>query len=294
MTQDTATAADPDLFGAALWMLGAVVSFSTMAVAGREVFKELDVYQLMFYRSAISFSLVLMFAAFSKGGLGQFHSRRIGLHIVRNMFHLVGQFGWFFALALIPLAQLFALEFTTPLWIAALAPLLLGERLSKMRLAAIAMGFVGVLVVLRPGLVEISLGAIVMLIGAMGFAGSLMATKRLTVTERPLTVIFYMALIQTPVGLLLAINNLNWPSLVTGLWLILVAILGFTAHFCIVRAFSLADAIVVAPLDFLRLPIIAVVGILMYGEPLELWVFAGGALILLGNYGNLLVERRKP
>ena len=121
-----------------------------------------------------------------------------------------------------------------------------------------------------------------------------MATKRLTVTERPLTVIFYMALIQTPVGLLLAINNLNWPSLVTGLWLILVAILGFTAHFCIVRAFSLADAIVVAPLDFLRLPIIAMVGILMYGEPLELWVFAGGALILLGNYGNLLVERRKP
>ena len=294
MNRDTATVANANLLAAALWMIGAVVSFSTMAVAGRAVFEELDVYQLMFYRSAISLSLVLMFAALSKGGLRQFRTRRIGLHIVRNMFHLVGQFGWFFALALIPLAQLFALEFTTPLWIAALAPLLLGERLTKMRLAAVAMGFVGVLVVLRPGLVDVSLGAIVMLVGAVGFAGSLMATKRMTVTERPLTIIFYMALVQTPVGLMLAVNNLNWPSLVTGLWLILVAILGFTAHFCIVRAFSLADAIVVAPMDFLRLPIIAVVGVVLYGEPLELWVFAGGALILLGNYGNLIAERRKP
>lgn len=280
--------------GAALWMTGAVVSFSTMAVAGRAVFQELDVYQLMFYRSAISFALVLMFAAVSKGGLDQFRTRRIGLHIVRNLSHLVGQFGWFFALALIPLAQLFALEFTTPLWIAALAPLLLGERLTRLRLAAVAIGFIGVLVVLRPGLAEVSLGAFVMLIGSVGFAGSLLSTKRMAVTERPLTIIFYMALIQTPVGLLLAFHDLRWPSPVTGLWLLLVAILGFTAHFCIVRAFRLGDAIVVAPMDFLRLPIIAVVGMVLYGEPLEFWVFAGGALILLGNYSNLIAERRKP
>lgn len=294
MTQESGTAANHNLIGAALWMIGAVVSFSTMAVAARAVYEELDVYQLMFYRSAISLGLVLVFAAVSRGGLGQFRTHRIGLHSVRNLSHLVGQFGWFYALALIPLAQLFALEFTTPLWVAALAPLLLGERLTRMRLVALALGFIGVLVVLRPGLAEVSLGSIVMLIGAVGFAGSLMATKRMTVTEKPLTIIFYMALIQTPVGLLLAINNLPWPTLVTGLWLILVAILGFTAHFCIVRAFSLADAIVVSPMDFLRLPLIALVGVLMYDEALELWVFVGGALILLGNYGNLMAERRKP
>jgi drug/metabolite transporter (DMT)-like permease len=275
-------------------MVGALVSFSTMAVAGRAVFEELDVYQLMFYRSAIGLSMVVIYAASSRGGFGPLRTRRIGLHIVRNSSHLVGQFGWFFALGLIPLAQLFALEFTTPLWVAVLAPLLLGERLTRMRAAAVALGFVGVLVVLRPGLEDISLGSVVMLIGAVGFAGSLMGTKRLARTERPVTILFYMALIQTPVGLMLAIHDLAWPSLVTGLWLILIAILGFTAHFCIVRAFSLADAIVVAPMDFLRLPLIAVVGVLLYGEPLELWVFVGGGLILLGNYGNLMVERRKP
>jgi len=284
----------PNLIGAALWMIGAVVSFSTMAVAGRAVFEELDVYQLMFYRSALGLPLILVFAAFGKGGLRQFRTRRIGLHIARNLSHLVGQFGWFFALAVIPLAQLFALEFTTPLWVTALAPLLLGERLTRMRLAAMALGFMGVLVVLRPGLADVSLGSIIMLIGAVGFAGSLMATKRMTVTEKPLTIIFYMTLIQTPVGLLLAINDLHWPTPVTGLWLILVAILGFTAHFYIIRAFSLADAIVVAPMDFLRLPIIAAVGVLIYGEALELWVFVGGALVLVGNYGNLMAEHRKP
>ena len=294
MTHASSTAVKPNLIGAALWMIGAVVSFSTMAVAGRAVFEELDVYQLMFYRSAISLPLILIFATFSKGGLQQCRTRRIGLHIARNLSHLVGQFGWFFALAVIPLAQLFALEFTTPLWVTALAPLLLGESLTRMRLAAMALGFMGVLVVLRPGLADVSLGSIIMLIGAVGFAGSLMATKRMTVTEKPLTIIFYMTLIQTPVGLLLAINDLHWPTPVTGLWLILVAILGFTAHFYIIRAFSLADAIVVAPMDFLRLPIIAAVGVLIYGEALELWVFVGGALVLVGNYGNLMAEHRKP
>ena len=294
MTHASSTAVKPNLIGAALWMIGAVVSFSTMAVAGRAVFEELDVYQLMFYRSALGLPLILVFAAFGKGGLRQFRTRRIGLHIARNLSHLVGQFGWFFALAVIPLAQLFALEFTTPLWVTALAPLLLGESLTRMRLAAMALGFMGVLVVLRPGLADVSLGSIIMLIGAVGFAGSLMATKRMTVTEKPLTIIFYMTLIQTPVGLLLAINDLHWPTPVTGLWLILVAILGFTAHFCIIRAFSLADAIVVAPMDFLRLPIIAAVGVLIYGEALELWVFVGGALVLVGNYGNLMAEHRKP
>jgi len=117
-------------------------------------------------------------------------------------------------------------------------------------------------------------------------------TKRLAPTEPPMTILFYMALMQTPVGLLLAFNGLQWPGLTTCFWLVLISILGYTAHFCIVRAMSLADAIVVAPMDFIRLPLIAVVGVMLYGEPLEFWVLAGGALVLLGNYGNLMAARR--
>ena len=295
MNQDSADPETPapHLFGAALWMLGAVVSFSTMAVAGREVFKELDVYQLMFYRSGIGLVMVLIYASLTKNGFRHFRTKRLKLHFVRNMIHLVGQFGWFLALGLIPLAQLFALEFTTPLWIAVLAPFLLGERLTKTRLLAVILGSCGVMVVLRPGLETINIGSIAMLIGSIGFACSMMVTKRLTPTEKPITILFYMALVQTPVGLMLAFTQLHWPGLITSLWLILVAILGFTAHFCIVRAMRLADAIVVAPMDFLRLPLITAVGILLYNEPIELWVLAGGVLVLLGNYTNLMAERRK-
>jgi drug/metabolite transporter (DMT)-like permease len=288
------TGAQPpaNLFGAALWMLGAVVSFSTIAVAGREAFRELDVYQVLFYRSVIGLVLFMTYGALSKGGFRQFRTKRIKQHAVRNMIHLVGQFGWFFALGLIPLAQLFALEFTTPLWIAMLAPLVLGERLTRMRLTALALGFAGVMVILRPGLETVNLGSVAMLIGAVGFAGGMIMTKRLAPTEPPMTILFYMALMQTPVGLLLAFNGLQWPGLTTCFWLVLISILGYTAHFCIVRAMSLADAIVVAPMDFIRLPLIAVVGVMLYGEPLELWVLAGGALVLLGNYGNLMAEHR--
>ena len=272
-------------------MMGAVVSFSTMAVAGRAVFEELDVYQLMFYRSAIGLTLVMIYAACTPGGFRKFRTHRIKLHIIRNSSHLVGQFGWFFALGLIPLAQLFALEFTTPLWVAALAPLLLGERLTKMRLVAVSLGFAGVLIVLRPGLEAVSLGSIVMLIGSVGFAGAMMGTKSLSTTEQPVTILFYMALVQTPVGLLLAFRDLNWPSPVTGLWLILVAVLGFTAHFCIVRAVSLADAIVVAPLDFIRLPLIVLVGWAFYGEMLRIEVAIGASIIIASLLYTLRRER---
>ena len=274
-------------------MLGAVVSFSTIAIAGREAFRELDVYQVLFYRSVIGLVLFMSYGALSKGGFRQFRTARIKQHFIRNMIHLVGQFGWFLALGLIPLAQLFALEFTTPLWIAVLAPLVLGERLTKTRLAAVALGFAGVLVVLRPGLETINLGSIAMLIGAVGFAGGMIMTKRLAPTEPPMIILFYMALMQTPVGLLLAFNGLQWPSPTTFFWLFLISTLGYTAHFCIVRAMSLADAIVVAPMDFIRLPLIAVVGFIVYAEPFELWILLGGALVLLGNYGNLMAERHK-
>ena len=104
-------------------MLGAVASFSTMAVAGREVLKELDVYQLMFYRSAIGLVLIVAIGMLSRGGFRLFRTQRLKIHFACNMVHLVGQFSWFFALSMIPLTQLVALEFTTPLWIAGLAPI---------------------------------------------------------------------------------------------------------------------------------------------------------------------------
>ena len=274
---------------AAGWMLGALLSFSAMAVAGREISAELDTFQLMFFRSLIGLAIILMIAA-ATGGLGQFRTRRPGLHAARNVFHFVGQFGWFFGVAAIPLAEVFAIEFTSPLWVALLAPFFLGERLTRARVLAVVLGFAGAMIVIRPGLTELGSGTIAVLIAALGFAGSTIATKRLAATETPLAILFYMALIQAPLGLLPSLGSLEAPEAVTWAWLLAVTLAGLSAHFCLAQAFRLADATLVVPMDFLRLPLIALVGMALYAEPLDPWILLGGAVILAGNYWNLKAE----
>jgi drug/metabolite transporter (DMT)-like permease len=278
---------------AAAWMLGALTSFALMAVAGREISKELDTFQLMFFRSVIGVLIVVAIAAALPGGLRRLKTERLGLHVLRNGFHFVGQFSWFFAITVISLAEVFALEFTTPIWVALLAPLILGERMTKIRAAAVVIGFAGVLIVLRPGATEVGIGHIAMLLGALCFASALLATKSLTATETPLAILFWMTLIQLPMGLIGSIGDFVIPGPVTGVWLVVVAVCGLTAHFCIAQAFRHADATTVVPMDFMRLPLIAVVGMLLYAEPLDPFVFLGGAVILAGNYINIRGERRR-
>ena len=121
-----------------------------MAIGGREVAGELDTFELMFYRSLIGAAILipygLMFSRFR-----EVRTSRLRLHLVRNVFHFTAQNLWFYALAFIPLAQLFAIEFTTPIWIALLAPLFLGESLTRRRVCAAILGFAGILVIAQPG-----------------------------------------------------------------------------------------------------------------------------------------------
>ena len=127
---------------AAAWMTGAIFSFSSMAVAGRAINHELDTFEMMMYRSLIGL-VIIVCIGLALGKLPEARTNRLGLHIIRNLAHFAGQNLWFYALGLISLAQLFALEFTSPIWIMILAALLLGERLTGSRLAALALGFIG-------------------------------------------------------------------------------------------------------------------------------------------------------
>lgn len=273
------------------WMMIAVFSFIAMAVAGRVLTQELPTIELIFFRSLLQMIVVSAIAMASKGGLGQLRTQRIGMHAARSLSQLGGQFGWFYGLSLIPLAQVFALEFTAPLWVAVLAPFLLGERFTLPRLLAAVVGFGGVLVVLRPVGMTIETGSISVLLGAVGFALSAITIKLLTRTESPLSILFYMGAIQWPVALVLSIPTWVTPSPTAALFLLVVTGTAMTSHYCLARAFKLADAIVVAPLDFLRLPLVAVVGWLLYSEPFDPLVLAGGALVLAGNFINVLAER---
>jgi len=279
---------------AAAWMVGALVSFSAMAVSARLASARLDTFEIMLYRSLVGLAVVLAVAA-AAGRLGEIGRRRLGLHLLRNTSHFFGQNLWIFAVATIPLAQVFALEFTVPLWVALLAPLVLGERLTRMRAATAAIGFAGVLIVARPMSIGLEPGHVAALLAALGFAGSAMATKLLTRDITTTCILFWLTAMQSVMGLVAAgiDGAIALPDAVTLVPVVVVGLAGLGAHFCLTSALRCAPASVVMPLDFLRLPLIAVVGVLAFAEPLELAVFAGALVIFAANYANLLAERRQ-
>lgn len=278
---------------AALWMVGAILAFSTLAIGGREVAPELDTFELMMYRSFIGIVLVLG-AAWIAGTVGQITTRRFGLHIVRNAGHFLGQNFWFFAITVIPLAQAVALEFTTPLWAALLAVVILGERISLFRGAMLILGFCGILIVTRPWVEPPSIGIIAAAIAAIGFAISAVFTRLLTRTETVTTILFWLVVMQAVLGVVFAgyDGEVAWPSRAVWPWVGLVSVSGLVAHFCLTRALSLAPAAVVMPVDFIRLPAVAMIGVAVYGESLDIFVFIGAAIIFGANYLNIWREAR--
>ncbi|MCB1312145.1 MAG: EamA family transporter [Sedimentitalea sp.] len=291
--QDPSTAPSATL-RAALWMTGAIVSFSSMAVAGREVSFALDTFEIMMYRSLIGIVIVVLVLV-ATGKLHQVTRRRLNLQFLRNLVHFTGQNLWFFAVTAIPLAQVFALEFTSPLWVIVLSPLILGERLTPVRVLAALLGFAGILIVARPSADTVSIGILAAASAAVFFALTNMFTKRLTRTETVGCILFWLTAMQLGFGLIAAgiDGDIALPDGQTAPWLVVIGLGGLLAHFCITNALAIAPATVVMPFDFVRLPTIAVVGMLLYGEPLDLWVFVGAAVIFAANYLNITVENRK-
>jgi drug/metabolite transporter (DMT)-like permease len=265
-----------------------------MAIAGRALYAELNTFEIMGYRSTIGFAVVCLLLSLSPGGLRQLRPANPHLHVLRNLFHFTGQNFWFFAVATIPLAQLVALEFTNPLWVALLAPLLLGEHLTRLRTLAIIVGFLGILVVARPGYSPIELGHLAGLGAAVGFAMNTIYTRQIGRTDTLLCVLFWMTLSQAIMGFALAApGGITLFSAGMIPWVLVVGVCGLTAHFCLTSALFVAPATIVAPMEFGRLPVFVIVGALLYSEPLEWMVLAGGALILFGNLLNLYDRRRE-
>ncbi|MDF3413676.1 DMT family transporter [Sulfitobacter sp. M57] len=279
---------------AALWMIGAVVSFTAMAVAGRALSGEFDTFEIMMYRSALGL-LVVVLIAVSTGCHREIGTASIRTHLIRNVFHFTGQNLWFFAVTIVPLAQVFALEFTTPLWVIVLSFLLLGEKLTKVRAIAAVMGFVGILIVARPSVEGMNAGILAAAGCAVFFALTYVFTKRLTRTETITSIMFYLTSIQLVLGVIAAgyDGDIAIPSAAALPWLVLVACCGLLAHFCITKALTIAPATVVAPIDFARLPLVAVAAMLLYNEAIDVWVFVGAVIIFAGNYLNIWFETRK-
>lgn len=271
-------------------MGGTLLSFLLMAIGGRELSASLDTGEILFFRSVIATAILI--AVFSGLGFGRLRTRRPGVHLLRGLAHYGGQYGWFFGLAYLPLAEVSALEFTVPVWAALLAALLLGERITAPRLAAIVFGLVGMLIILRPGAAVIHPAAFAVMAGAAGYAISHVLTRLLALSDPPLTLVFYMTLVQLPVAWLSALpGGLAWLALSDLPWLSVVAVTALSAHYCMARALALARATVVIPIDFLRLPLMGLAGFLFYAEPVSVAVMIGAAIMFAGNYINVRAEQ---
>lgn len=281
----------PPSVRAALWMIGTLLSFTFMAVGGRELSDTMAPFEISFFRAFGGFLIVMVLLW--RTGFAQLRTRRIPLHVTRNVFHFGGQTLWFWGLSLLPLATVFALEFTIPFWTALLAAIFLGERMNVGRVTAIVLGFVGILIIVQPGAEVFNPYALIVLVAAIGFAVSNVCSKPLSATETPFSIIFYMNVIQMPLGLFAASFHWVWPEWADLPWLIIVGAAGLTAHFCMTRALRLADATVVMPIDYLRLPLAVGIGYFFYNEAVGWALVLGAAVIFAGNVYALRYEARR-
>ena len=283
----------PASLRAGIWMTGAMLSFTLMAISGRSLADKLDTFEIMTYRSLIGIVIVLA-VAFYAGTWRQFSTQRLGLHLVRNLFHFAGQNLWFFALIYVPLSQMFVFEFSSPLWVAIFAPLILSERLTLTRFFAATIGFFGILVVVRPDFSNLPPELIAAALCAIGFAGATITTKLLTRTETITCILFWLVALQAMFGFIMAgyDGQIDVPQGTEWGWLTLIGVCGLCAHFCITSALQLAPATVVTPFEFLRLPMVSIVGVWLYNEGLEWQVFVGALVVLGANWMNIRAETR--
>jgi drug/metabolite transporter (DMT)-like permease len=273
-----------------LWMLGAVLSFAAMAVAVRELQRHMGSFEIVFLRSIVMLCLAVGFL--TRTGFATVRTHRIGVHFSRNLIHLLGQILWVYSIGALTLATVFAIEFTMPVWTAILAAIFLHEKLRAPRLVQLVLGLTGVLIILRPGMGEFHPAAVAMIIGSLCYASSFIFTKRLSSTDSALAILFWMSVIQTPISLALAAPQWVMPVAVDVPWIIGVGCGAFFAHYCMTRSMMLVDATVAVPIDFIRLPLIAVIGAVFYGEAFDPMVIVGATVIFAGTYYSLSREHR--
>lgn len=272
------------------WMGLSMVSFIAMSVGSRELASALSIQQVLFFRALVGLFVILAFARVLFPEVR--NGKLMKLHVLRNGVHFLAQYLWTIGVVMLPLASVFALEFTMPIWVAFFAFLFLKERLTTPRIIATIGGFVGVLVIVRPGIGMVDPTAGLVLLAAAGYGLSLILVKQLTRHVSPGAVVVWMILIQLPLGFLASLTDWRPVSFSDIPWMLVSGIGALAAHYSQAQALKRLDASVIMPIDFLRVPTAALVGYLAYAEAIDLWVFLGGAIILFSNFRAVMVERR--
>ncbi len=261
----------------ALWAVAAMAMFSFTPVVVREIATDMTPPEIIFHRSAIGAAGLGGF--FLWRGLSALRTGVLGAHVARSFLNFIAMTMWFEGILAMKLADATALHFTLPLFTAILAALFLGESVDRRRWAATVIGFLGVLIVLRPGVAAVELPAFLVLGSALFYAGAVVVIKLLTRTDAALAIAFYSNLLM---GIMAAVPTaFLWvgPRLDEVPLLLLLAAIGTAAPYCLTRSLHLLDASLVAPMDFLRLPFTALAAWLIFAEVPTPWTWVGAAVI---------------
>jgi drug/metabolite transporter (DMT)-like permease len=280
------------------WMLGSLVSFAGVALSVRGLQGAMTVFEMLAIRNIGGLVILGGMMLLSPGPDQTMRMAKPGIHVLRNTAHFTGQALWVWGVTVLPLATVFAIEFTTPCWVALFAVLFLKERMTAGRALAIMLGFAGVLIILRPGMDSFRVEALAVVLAAVFFGIQITTTKFLTGTNSTWTIMFWMNLMQLPMNMLanmalgqspLIVGKLGWDIWLPALG---IAVTGFLAHYCLTNAFRHGDATLVVPIDFLRVPLIALIGWLFYSETPEIAVLLGALVVIGGVVINLVAEAR--
>jgi drug/metabolite transporter (DMT)-like permease len=260
-------------------------SFVAMAVAGRELSDTMSPFETVAMRCLVTLAILIPLAA--RSNFRAIHTRRLGFHAARNAVHFVGQVSWFHALGALAIAEVTAIEYTMTPWAIVLAALFIGEKIDTKRWLTVGLGFAGIVVMLRPGIEVVSPAALILLVGSAFYGGSSVMVKTLTRTDSAFSVVFYMAVCQLALAAVPTAYDFTMPVWADAPWIVLVGVTGLTAHYTYARALAVADVSVVSPIDFLRLPVTALVGFLAYAEVIDVWVWLGAGLVVAANWYNV-------
>ena len=264
----------------ALLMAAAAACYAILHGSVRYVSSELHPFEITFFRNLFGF--IVLMPWFVMHGLEPLRTRRIGLHMLRATSNVVAMLMFFMALSMTPLAQVQALGFTAPLFTTVLAIFILGERVRLRRWTALIAGFIGALIIVRPGVEPIDMGSVLTVASAAIWGFTLITIKLLSRTDSAVTITAYMVLLMSPLSLLPALFYWTWPSPEMWMWLVVCGVSGTIAQLLMAQSFRVAEATVVLPFDFTKIVWGALIGYLAFGEVVDIWTWIGAGVIFSG------------
>lgn len=262
-------------------MVFSTVLFGLMAVCIRLASKQQHAFEIAFFRNL--FGLVFTLPLFWQHGLGILKTEKLPLYLFRCFIGTIGMMSGFWALVHLPLAQAVAIAYSTPLFVTIGAVWVLGEVVRARRWAAVLIGFIGVIILLRPGTDTFTGASLVALLAALMSASVAISIKFLARTEKPDAIVIFTTLLWVPMSLVPAMMVWQTPTGITWLWLVLCGLFGTSAHMCWTRALQLGDASMLTPISFLQVLVVGAFGYWLFDEAIDRYTFIGALIIFASN-----------